>query len=190
MSGQQPKGKNNTAKLIVSVILILGGLVYSSQALWTYTRGIPDPDREERGFGGGPPGEDRRPGPPSPEDREARFNQMADEMSLTQDQRQQITQIWQSGPPDGREGWEQRRQQMESILTPDPRAKFETMRSSRGQQFMNRRLEEAKRNLPPDQYKIYEKRLQERASRWRGRGGRGGGGPGGGGPGGGPGGGR
>jgi len=176
-------------KIAISVLAILAGLAYTGNAWLTYSRGIPDPnprDREDFGRGEGPRSE-RPPWPQNDQERQERFGQMADELNLTQEQRDQLTQMWQAGRSEGPDGWRDRREQMQSILTPAQQAQIGQRMQARGQQYMNRRLEEAKKKLPPDEYKRYEERMKERANQGRGRRG----GPGGrrGGPGG-PGGGR
>ena len=177
-------------KIAVLVIAILTGLAYTGNAWLTYSRGIPDPNgREREEFGEGRPRGERPPWPQTQEERQERFNQMANELNLTLEQRDQITELWQAGRAEGPDGWRDRREQMQSILTPQQQAQIGQRMQARGQQFMNRRLEEAKRKLPPDQYKRFEERMKERANQFRGRrggpgGGRGGGPGGGRGPGG------
>lgn len=185
------KEKSNTRdwlKIALSVLAILTGLAYTGNAWFTYSRGIPNGEnRDWEEFRGGRGDEDGRPSWRTEEGRQERFEQTANEIGLSQEQRDQISQIWQAGRPEGPDGWRGRMEQMQSILTPDQQAKAQQMFQSRGQNAMNSRMErakrEAKKKMSPAEYKQFEERLEERArqGRNRGRGGFGRGGPGGGG---------
>jgi Spy/CpxP family protein refolding chaperone len=193
---KEKKESNTWLKMGVALLLILCGAAYTTRTWWTYAKGIPQPKQQNQDdFGeerlGPRPGGDRGnrgrgqggPGNMSPEERQQRFNQMAEELHMTPEQKDQITKIWEAGAPQDGEGWRERFDKMRSVLTPEQQQQMGAGRESRRQDFMNKRIERAKKYLPPDQAKMYAQKLQERmnqmGNRGRGRGGPGGG-PGGG----------
>jgi Spy/CpxP family protein refolding chaperone len=175
MNKEKEKAKSdsrNWVTMCVALLLILGGAAYTTMTWWSYSSGIPQQREGDEGEFRPERGGPRRDGPPSPQERQERFNQMARELNLSEDQKNQITQIWSAAPPEGREGWRERMEKMQSVLTPQQQEQAAASRESRRQQWKNRRLQEAKKSLPPDQFKIYQQRLNERASgRGGGRGG-------------------
>ena len=108
-----------------------------------------------------------RPGPPSPE----QFAQVLDEIGLTEEQKARILAM---PRPEGREGFRQRREQMEQILTPEQMEKMRDMFRSR----MRARRAEMGRNLSPKDQAALERRFERRAGEVRGGRGGPGGGPG------------
>ena len=169
----------DSVKISVAVILIIGSIAYGWYTLKKYNRGLdtrgmiamtrPD-DRS------GPPGpgqrEQSRPGErrgPDPERMQEMREQIAEELGLTEEQRAQIQALMSGERPRSREEMEQRREQMNEILTPEQQEKFrEVMRErfrrmgGRMRGMMGRRMETARRVLPPDQFKILEERMEER----------------------------
>lgn len=194
--------KNKTPLMIAAVIAILATAVYSANAWYRFSVGIPNDRPPEWGEGGpgdqGPGG--FRGGPPTEAERQERFQQMSAQLNLTPEQQSQIQQImaqpWEGGPEGGRSRFEQ----MREVLTPAQQEQAQQMFRSGMQQRMQQRMErerrEAKKNLPEGEYKQFEALQQERMKAMEQRmregrgpgGGRRGGGPGSGGPGGGPGG--
>lgn len=180
--------KNKTPLMIAAVIAILATAVYSANAWYRYSVGIPN-DRPPEWGEGGPGG--FRGGPPTEAERQERFQQMSAQLNLTPDQQSQIQQImsqpWEGGPEGGRSRFEQ----MREVLTPAQQEQAQQMFRGGMQQRMQQRMErerrEAKKNLPEGEYKQFEALQQERMKAMEQRM-REGGGPGGGGPGGGPGG--
>ncbi|NUN95895.1 MAG: hypothetical protein HUU16_06955 [Candidatus Omnitrophica bacterium] len=199
---QKDTGPSNRALLVISILIILGGAVYSGSSYYRFSQGLPPDERSEwddfgpgdrggrrgpgefgrgdRPRGEGPGRGDRERGPGGPGFRE----EMVRELKITPEQQAQFEQLRAAPRPEGPDGWQERRQQFESILTPDQRQRMTQVMGQRMEQGIQRRLERARRILPPDQMRIYEQRLREMMERMRQRGGRGGRG---GGPGGGPG---
>ncbi|MCA9439924.1 MAG: hypothetical protein KC964_03895 [Candidatus Omnitrophica bacterium] len=168
------KEKKHTSKwplLILALIAIVATAVYSGSQYYRFNQGIPE-DRPE--FGPPGPRGDRDGGgrgrgdwrAPSEEERQQRMQEMAQELNLTPDQQNQIRDImsqpWEGGP----ENRGQRMQQVQSVLTPEQQEKAHTMFESRMRQrmddHMQRRLNEAKKSLPPKEVKALEEQMKER----------------------------
>lgn len=195
---QKDNETSSRTTLVLSILIILAGATYSGFSYFRFTQGLPPDERSEwDDFGPGdrggrrgpeeagrrdrPRGEGRSPGgdrgPGGPGFRE----EMVKEFQITPEQQSQFEKLREAPRPEGPDGWQQRRQQFESILTPEQRQRMTQVMGQRMEQGIQRRLERARRVLPPDQLKVYEERMREMMQRMRQRGGRGerGGGPGG-----------
>ena len=168
----------------LGIVVLIAAMVGMGYYGWTtysrYTHGLPPNQNQTPGAMG--PGGPRmnaagaRPGPPSPEQRRERMNQMMRELNLSGEQRAQMDKLWEGPPPDSREARQERRQTMEQILTPEQQQQARQMM----RQGMQRRLDRARQTLSPKDFATLERRIQDRMDGRRGGGGFGGRGGGGG----------
>jgi Spy/CpxP family protein refolding chaperone len=161
-------------KIVLSMIVLIGVGWYGWGAISPYFRGMePEPeagatvtstqrDGERRGR--------RDRSPPSPEERRAWMEQMAQELNLTEDQQEKLKAIREQPRPESREDWRQRREQMQAVMTEEQRQQARQMVRGR----MNQRLERMREQLSPEDFETLRKRREERFNNYSGGGGRGG----------------
>lgn len=114
------------------------------------------------------PTQDRPSGPPSPEEREKRRNEMIAKLNLTPEQKKQAEEIRAKAEanPEGNRmaGF----QALYEILTPEQKKIAEAERANRETQMQQRaaqRREEASKILSPEDMAVYDKKAAERRER-------------------------
>jgi len=163
--------KNKSAqyfKIGLAVLVILGAGTYAAYSWKTYTQGSSG-NRSEFGrrFSrgpGGPPGSARGV---SKQDRRLFFEKMSKELGVTPEQKTELAKLRGQGFPHTPEEREKRLAKLREILTPEQMQGFRKTIGSHIQRVMKRRLAKAKRTLPPDQYKLYEERWNQRARQFK-----------------------
>lgn len=150
--------------VLLFVLLVAGGYTYESYKQASQGIERPRPENGERGqrpdsgrlapFGPrGPMGD----GPMVPE---AERQRMAKELGLTDDQQKKIEKIFE----DARElPMQERFQAMakaREVMTPEQQKKMESAMSGRREEFMKRRMEEAKKRMSPEEFTQYENRMK------------------------------
>ncbi|MCX7766457.1 MAG: Spy/CpxP family protein refolding chaperone [Candidatus Sumerlaeia bacterium] len=166
-------------KITLSVLAILTAVVYALSTYSHYTKGLPserpsNPEfRPDPGQPGPPP--ERRDGPRerrfTPEERRQFAERMAKELNLTPEQVKKLEELREQGRPNSPEEARQRMEKMREILTPEQQEKMRQTFRRGFESRMQRQLQRAQRVLPPDQFEIFKKRLEERRNRFRGPGG-------------------
>ena len=178
-SNHPESATKSNIKIAGMVILLISAATYGWSVYSKSTRGLPPRETAEAGaFEGNREGR-RGPGEGfrrNPEERRERFAGMMDELGLTPEQKAKMDELQSGEWPEGREGWEARREAMNQILTQEQQEQMRQQFLNRGQQFMAQRLQEAQKTLSPEDFSTFQKRIEERMAR---RAGRGGGGPGG-----------
>lgn len=145
----------------------------------------PEQPRESARPDAGPPGEGQRERPFgedrgerrqwSEEDRTRMRQQIATDLGLSAEQQKQVEALDKElGEERGPESWQQRREAMEEILTPEQQEKMHETFRERGEQMgqrMRARMEERAKLLPEGEREVFlkkfEERTQERRQRWQ-----------------------
>jgi len=175
---------------VISIILLIA-ILYAFMNYRHYTKGLPPQRSENRPLTGntnGPPPASAIGPPPissenkPPQDRQQFRDQMAKDLNLTSEQIKKMDELEKKGPPSSPEEGRKRMEQMQKILTPEQQEKMRSnMRQNfqrRGDPMISRQLQRAEKILPPDQFEIFKKKLEELRNRFPGPGGPGGpGGP-------------
>lgn len=146
-------------KLCVAGLIFLGSVIFAWTTYNRYTKGLP-PERREVNL------RDLSAPPPPQEFRQFR-ERMIKELELTDEQRKKIQELMAQGRPASPEQAFERMREMREILTPEQQEKMMRTMRERISSRLNRQLERARRVLPPDQFEIYKKRLEERRNRFR-----------------------
>lgn len=166
-------------KITLSVLAILTAVFYALSTYSHYTKGIPSERPDSSEFRPNPeqpgPPPERRDGPRdrrfTPEERRQFAERMVKELNLTPEQVKQLEELRNQGRPNSPEEARQRMEKMREILTPEQQEKMRQTFRRGMESRIQRQLQRAQRALPPDQFEIFKKRLEERRNRFRGFGG-------------------
>ena len=161
----KPTQSSNTKKMLVGLALACGLMgigYYAWSTLHQYSAGLPPEPTEQTASVTSRPMR-----PPSPEEMRQNFTKMLGQLNLNDDQQKQIDALMNQGMPTSREEFQSRREQLESILTPEQNEQLHQAFRQR----MNQRMEEARQKLSPEDFKALQKRMEERRARFQGGGG-------------------
>lgn len=140
--------KHGLAILLVVAAVVAGWSV--ARKIMRTSRGLPPTETEIQA--------QNQPRRPSREEMRAEMSKVYDEIGVTAEQRERIDNLPQ---PEGREGWRERREAMEKILTPEQHEKMRAAMRARWQ----KRREEMLKNLSPEDRAEMERRFEQ----WRSR---------------------
>ena len=154
--------KSKWPLVFIALASVIATSVYSGYTLLKFKQGIPEEKPAPALAGGTGPGRWQRDSPPTPEERQRRFKEIAATLELTPEQKNQIQEILSQSGKGGRQGGRERFRKVREILTPDQQEKAFGMFRSRIEQRMKRRLEEAKKSLPEKEVKVLEEQMNER----------------------------
>lgn len=180
-SDSGPKTRAKTLKLIFALAIIAGSAIYAIKSWWPYWRGLSAKRPENSGEAVSP--ESRSNGSISGADtEEVSLNTIIREMKplpfenfednrkeaveyldLSARQQIQLLGVWRGFQPQDPEDLQNRLRETREYLSPPQREKLHTLVTERFHARIAERQEIARRTLPPDQYKIFQKRLDERA---------------------------
>ena len=178
MRGLEKGKRSKRIKVGLTLFVIAASVVYCLHTLWRFRRGVPpskgspsvqSPFRREDTVSGATD-EGALPGPLEPRSSLKPFpqenlrqvvRQLAKDLQLSAGQKIQLAKVWLGGPPQSPEELQQRLNQTREHLTPQQKETLQSFLDARVSQRVLERREIARKALPPDQFRIYEKGLGE-----------------------------
>jgi hypothetical protein len=171
--------KGTAVKASLAILILIGAVVYSVYTLNKFNSGLP---REQAAVSAGSSGDSSyqaggstiKPGtssvqmiPISEEERKEIREEFIRELDLTPEQLKVAKKYEKKGPPKDLEEAKVRMKVLRETLTPEQQKIFwQKMREVRDERIASRK-EKAKQTLPPDQYEIFEERLEDRINQFR-----------------------
>jgi len=167
--------------LILALAIIAGSGIYAIKSWWPYWRGLSAERPENRGEAVSPESMSNEPVPGGKEE-DLSLNMIVREMKplpfenfednrkeaveyldLSARQQIQLLGVWHGFQPQDPEDLQTRLRETREYLSPPQQEKLHNLVTERFQARIAERQEIARRTLPPDQYKIFQQRLDERA---------------------------
>lgn len=174
---------NSAGKMALAIIFVLGSAVFLyGQYDKTRTQPPPPPASMETVMAGGGAGFDFDGPMPGgggqggrnqwqaafPEaEREKMRQEMAKELKLTPEQQTKLREAEKALESGSNEDRRNVMRQMGEVLTPEQQGQMGAFMMRRGQEFRQKRLETAKKLLGEDEFKKFEKKLQQRMEQRR-----------------------
>ncbi len=159
----------------------MGSGIYAIQSWWPYWRGLSEERPKNRGESVSPEsmGDESAPGgneeelslntivremkPLRFENFENNRKEAVEYLDLSARQQIQLLGVWRGFQPQDPEDLQKRLRETREYLSPPQREKLHNLVTERFHARIAERQEIARRTLPPDQYKIFQQRLDERA---------------------------
>ena len=170
MIGKQKRRPGFGQKIRIPGLLILIAALtfYGWNTYSKFTRGLPKHDpgpgtQAPVGFGQKDP---KPEGPPrNRRDRRKGMQKIMDELNLTEDQQQEIREIWEQGRPKSRDEGRTRMQMMLSVLKPEQQRQAREMMRSRIQKRIQKMQE---KGVSDDEIREVKGRIEERMNKFMG----------------------